>query len=188
MKDEGQVTKTGVVFLDRDGTLNVDFVYVHQIEDWRFTDRAADALRMLRAAGFAVALVSNQSGVARGLSTATDIEALHRHVRDLLARDGAALDAVAYCPHGPEDDCDCRKPRTGLARQVERQLGQPIDYAASWTIGDKLSDLAFGVALGTRTALLRSRYWNDSELETDPDVVADSLYDAARAIADNPYK
>ncbi|MCU0875824.1 MAG: hypothetical protein MUE50_26110 [Pirellulaceae bacterium] len=63
---------------------------------------------------------------------------------------GADLDAVAYCPHGPDEGCGCRKPRTGLAREVERQRGQSIDYAASWTIGDKLSDLGFGMLLTQR--------------------------------------
>ena len=67
---------------------------------------------------------------------------------------------------------------------MERQLGRPIDYAASWTIGDKPSDLGFGAALGTRTVLLRSRYWRDGGLPTQPDIVADSLYQAAAAILD----
>jgi D-glycero-D-manno-heptose 1,7-bisphosphate phosphatase len=113
-----------VVFLDRDGTLNEDSRYVHRIADWRFTPQAVGAVRMLRDAGFAVALVSNQAGIARGLFTAAAVDELHAQVRELLVRGGADLDAVAYCPHGPDEGCDCRKPRTGLAREVERQLGE----------------------------------------------------------------
>ena len=172
-----------VVFLDRDGTLNVDVGYVHRIQDWRFTQRAVEAVRMLRDAGFAVALVSNQSGIARGLFTAQDVDRLHAQVRELLVRDGADLDAVAYCPHAPGEGCGCRKPRTGLAREVERLLGRPIDYSASWTIGDKRTDVAFGVALGTHTALLRSAYWTHGGLDTPPDFVAGCLYEAARVVA-----
>jgi D-glycero-D-manno-heptose 1,7-bisphosphate phosphatase len=178
------MTKTKVVFLDRDGTLNEDRGYVDHIQDWQFTDRAVEAVRMLRDAGFAVALVSNQSGIARGLFTVADVDELHAQVRELLVRGGADLDAVAYCPHGPDEGCGCRKPRPGLAREVERQLGRPSDHAASWTVGDKPSDLGFGVALGTRTALLRSRYWSNGELEPPPDILADCLYEAARFLLD----
>ena len=176
--------KTRVVFLDRDGTLNEDVGYLHRIQDWRFTDRAVEAVRILRDAGFAAALVSNQSGIARGLFTAADVDELHAQVREWLVRGGADLDALAYCPHGPDEGCDCRKPRTGLAREVERQLGQSINYAASWTIGDKLSDLGFGMALGTRTVLLRSRYWSNGELERPPDLIAGCLDEAARFLLD----
>ena len=102
--------KTPVVFLDRDGMLNEDVGYVFRIEDWHFTDRALEAVRRLRDVGFAVALVSNQSGVARGLFTAADVDELHVRVCQLMHRGGADPDAVAYCPHGPEDGCGCRKP------------------------------------------------------------------------------
>jgi D-glycero-D-manno-heptose 1,7-bisphosphate phosphatase len=168
-----------VVFLDRDGTVNVDRGYVSRIEDWQFTERAVDALRLLQTAGFRLAVVTNQSGIARGYYRLEDMHALHDHLRRQLEQAGVVLDALAFCPHAEQPPCDCRKPRTGMATQVAAQLSEPIDYAASWTIGDKVSDLAFGAALGTRVALIRSRYWQHSDLPLAPTLVADSLYAAA---------
>ncbi len=193
-----------IVFLDRDGTLNVDRGYVYRQEDWEFTDQAPQAISHLQNAGFRIAVVTNQSGVAAGMYSAADVERLHdfmcrslsvagqarkpdvRLLHDFRCRElvdgGAGIDAVAYCPHSPHAACDCRKPRTGLARQIERHLVAPLDYAASWTIGDKLSDVEFGRALGTHTALIRSRYWTAADLNDQPDLIVDSLYDAAMRI------
>jgi D,D-heptose 1,7-bisphosphate phosphatase len=162
--------------------LNVDTGYVHRPEDWQFTDRAPEALRDLRAAGYAIALVTNQSGIARGYFTRECVRTLHRFVQQQLAEHGAALDAIAICPHGPDDGCACRKPRTGMVQQIEEQLGEPIAYERSWTIGDKISDLQFGRALGTRVALLRSGYWHEDHQNAAAVVIADSLYQAAQAI------
>jgi D-glycero-D-manno-heptose 1,7-bisphosphate phosphatase len=171
-----------VIFLDRDGTLNVDKGFVHRMEDWEFTDRAPEALRDLREAGYALALVTNQSGVGRGYFTLDDVHVLHEHVQQRLAEQGVALDAIAVCPHAPDDGCDCRKPRTGMARQIETQLGEPIAYDRSWVIGDKLSDLELGRALDTQVCLLRSRYWHEGQLQDASVLIGDSLYQAAQAI------
>jgi D-glycero-D-manno-heptose 1,7-bisphosphate phosphatase len=171
-----------VIFLDRDGTLNVDTGFVHRPEEWQFTNRAPEALRELRAAGYAIALVTNQSGIARGYFTPQCVQTLHRFVQQQLAEDGAALDAIAICPHGPDDGCACRKPCTGMVQQIEEQLADPIAYERSWTIGDKISDLQFGRALGTRVALLRSRYWHEGHQSAVAALIADSLYQAAQAI------
>jgi D-glycero-D-manno-heptose 1,7-bisphosphate phosphatase len=106
-------------------------------------------------------------------------------VQQRLAERGAWLDAIAVCPHGPDNGCDCRKPLTGMARPIETQLPEPIAYHRSWVIGDKLSDLVFGRALGTRTALLRSQYWRADRLLHAPTLVADCLYQSAQAIIAN---
>lgn len=174
-----------VIFLDRDGTLNVDRGYLFRISDWEFCSGAIDALHLFRRADFAVAVVSNQSGVARGYYSRDDVDALHRWVAEQLASQGPRVDHFAYCPHGPDDHCACRKPGTLLARQIEAESGWTIDYSESWTIGDKESDVRFGVALGMRTALLRSRYWNERELLVTPDFIGDSLLEAARFIVPN---
>jgi len=171
-----------VIFLDRDGTLNVDKGFVHLPEDWEFTHRALDALRDLREAGYALVLVTNQSGVGRGYFTLDDVHVLHEYVRQRLAHQGVTLDAIAVCPHAPDEGCDCRKPRTGMARPIETQLGQPIAYDLSWVIGDKFSDLEFGRALGTQVCLLRSRYWEQKQLQDAPVLIVDSLYQAAQII------
>ena len=171
-----------VVFLDRDGTINVDRGYVHHIEDWQFIPGAAEATRDLRSAGYAVAIVTNQSAIAAGKYTLADVERLHVHILAELALLGTTIDAIGVCPHSPNDNCRCRKPRTGMAEQVERQLAETIDYASSWTIGDKPHDTEFGRALGTRTILLRSRYWDANDVSLRGQLVASSLTDATRVI------
>lgn len=171
-----------VIFLDRDGTLNVDKGYVHRPEDWQFTDRAPEALRELHEAGYAIALVTNQSGVGRGYFTLDDVQILHQYVQERLSEQGVRLDAIAVCPHAPDDGCSCRKPRTGMARQIKTQLREPIAYNRSWVIGDKLSDREFGRALGTQVYLLRSRYWHEGQLQDASVLISDSLYQAAQAI------
>lgn len=171
-----------VIFLDRDGTLNVDHGFVHQVDDWEFTDRAPEAVKRLRDAGFAIALVTNQSGVGRGYYTLDRARRLHDWVRERLAAVQADIDAVALCPHLPDDDCQCRKPRTGMAKQIEQLLGEAIDYPNSWVVGDKLSDFRFGVALGTHTALIESEYWSPTDLTSRPDIIAKTLFQAVEGI------
>ncbi|MEQ1895751.1 MAG: HAD family hydrolase [Vicinamibacterales bacterium] len=171
-----------VVFLDRDGTINVDHGDVHRNQDWVFTEHAADAIRALRDAGFAIAVVTNQSAIAAGRYSLADVGKIHEFVQRQLEAAGTRIDAWAICPHGAAEDCPCRKPRTGMARAIESKLGAPIDYAESWTIGDKLSDIGFGQALGTRTALLVSRYWTTIDPQCQPTLLSESLHDAVREI------
>jgi D-glycero-D-manno-heptose 1,7-bisphosphate phosphatase len=171
-----------VVFLDRDGTINVDRGYVHRIVDWEFITGTIEAIQQLRAAGFAVAIVSNQSAIAADKYSLSDVTRLHAFMQAELDRHGTKIDAIAVCPHGSADNCACRKPRPGLASQIEQQLGTPINFSASWTIGDKVSDIGFGRAVGSRTILLRSHYWLESELPIQPDAISVSLCDAAQLI------
>jgi D-glycero-D-manno-heptose 1,7-bisphosphate phosphatase len=124
-----------VIFLDRDGTINVDNGYVTCKRDWALLPRVAKAIRLLRDGGYAIAVVSNQSAVAKGKCTIADIQELHVLMREELARHGAVIDAIAYCPHAAEDECGCRKPRTGMVAEIERQMGEQIDYSRSWTVG-----------------------------------------------------
>ena len=171
-----------VVFLDRDGTLNVDRGFVHRIRDWQFTDRAPEAVKLLRDRGYAVAVVTNQSGIARGYYTLRDVDVLHDYVQKELAKRQTQLDVITFCPHGPEDNCICGKPATGMLKIVEAALGEPIDFEASWMVGDKLSDVEFGARLGTRKALLRSRYWDAEYLGHSSDVVGDMLFEVTQEI------
>ena len=157
-----------VVFLDRDGTLNVDHGYVHRSEEWQFTDRAVEALRLLSQQEFKLAVVTNQSGIAAGKYSADDVRVLQDFVQHQLKTLGLRIDAFAFCPHAPDDNCLCRKPRVGMVADVCSQIGKRIDYQSSWTIGDKPTDIGFGVALGTRTALIRSRYWSPHDPELEP--------------------
>lgn len=170
-----------VAFLDRDGTVNVDRGYVHRREDWVLCPGVCEGIALLRESGFLVAIVSNQAGIGKKLFGAEDVERLHGHMGDELSVCGG-IDAIAYCPHASEDRCDCRKPQTGMLRRIEKQLPSPIDFTGSWMVGDKPSDILFGERLGVHTALIRSRYWRGEDLRVRPDLVVDSLLDAANRI------
>lgn len=175
-----------VAFLDRDGTINLDAEYVHRIDQWAFIDRVPEALHMLQRAGFALAIVTDQSGIGVGRYTESDVHTLHAHMRELLRSADVTIDAIAFCPHRPDSGCACRKPQPAMAKIIEQQLG-PIQYDRSVMIGDKPTDVGFGKAIGTKTILLRSAYWKEEELPTiQPDVVADSLFDAAQRICLSP--
>ncbi len=171
-----------VVFLDRDGTLNVDHGYVNEAAMWEWIPGAIDACKKLQDAGYALAIVTNQSGIAQGLYTIDAMHELHRFMEAELEKHGVHLDAIAFCPHGREQhDCNCRKPNIGMAKQIEEKIGA-IDYANSWMVGDKEADALFGKNAGTKMALIRSRYWKDGSVSARPDVVVDSLAEAADII------
>lgn len=140
-------------FVDRDGVLNEDHGYVGRIEDFRWLPGAIDALRRLHAAGFALVVITNQSGIARGYYSEGDFERLSAWMRDHLAAHGAPLAAIEHCPHLPDAplaayrrECDCRKPAPGMIVRAARRLD--LDLAASWLFGDKAIDIAAGRAAG----------------------------------------
>ncbi len=126
------------VFLDRDGTLVRDPGYVHRISDYELLDGVADGLRRLQAAGYGLAIVTNQSGIGRGLFTEADFHAFQKHLIADLERQGVRIEATFYCPHAPEADCACRKPRPGLFEQAAKHLG--ADLPQCWMIGDSARD------------------------------------------------
>ncbi len=103
------------VFLDRDGTLNVDKGYVHRIEDWEWIPGAIDAIVLLKKAGFLVVVITNQAGIARGYYTDTEVSHLHTRINEELKEHGATIDGFYHCPHHPEfsAECECRKPMAG---------------------------------------------------------------------------
>lgn len=150
-----------VAFLDRDGVLNVDRHYVHRADQLEWIDGVPEAIRLLNEAGYLVIVVTNQSGVARGYYNEAAIGALHDHMRDTLAAQGARIDAFYYCPHHPDGQvaaftmgCDCRKPGTGMFEQAARDWR--IDHAHSFMIGDKDIDIAAATAFGIRSALFNA--------------------------------
>lgn len=171
-----------VVFLDRDGTLNVDHGYVNEANMWQWIPGSIEACKKFQDAGYTLAIVTNQSGVAQGLYTLEQMHELHQYMNEEFEKHGVHIEMIAYCPHDRnQDDCDCRKPKVGMAKQIEAKIGE-IDYAISWTVGDKEADLLFGKNAGTKTALIRSRYWKDGSLSDTPDIVVDSLQQATDTI------
>jgi D-glycero-D-manno-heptose 1,7-bisphosphate phosphatase len=171
------------VFIDRDGTLLEECDYLADPERVRFLPGSLDALRRLRAAGFALVLVTNQSGIARGLYSERDYHAVQARVDALLARAGTPLDGTYYCPHHPDftGPCDCRKPGTGMYRSAKRDLG--IALGRSWFVGDKITDVLPAVALGGRGVLVRTGYGRQEERRKPPQAaVVDDLAAAADLI------
>jgi len=164
------------LFLDRDGTINVDTGSVHTVDDWIFEDGAIEALQKAQSAGYALAVVTNQAAIADGRTSEEKVRTIHAHMREELKAKGVSIDAIAFCPHHRGAGCNCRKPRPGLLDTVVRDLG-PIDATGSWMVGDKESDIGFGRAIGVRTVLIRSRYWDTDALTVKPDRIVDSLLD-----------
>ena len=134
------------IFLDRDGTINVDHGYVHEIDQFQFIDGVIDAMRELKEMGFALVLVTNQSGIARGMFTEEQFDRLTEWMDWSLADRGVDLDGIYYCPHHPDgsvdafrQQCDCRKPQPGMLISARDYLH--IDMDASYMVGDKLEDM-----------------------------------------------
>ncbi len=179
------------VFLDRDGTLIEEVDYLNRVEQIRILPGTPQALRDLAAAGFALVLVTNQSGIARGLLTEALLAEVHAALEHRLQAEGVHLEGVYYCPHHPEHGspeyrrvCRCRKPATGLLERARDELG--LDLATSWAIGDKVSDLEGAGRLGCRTILVLTGHGRDQEplltSAMQDSLVATDLPEAARKI------
>jgi D-glycero-D-manno-heptose 1,7-bisphosphate phosphatase len=154
-----RLSRRPAVFLDRDGTLNHDIGYVHRIADFRWFPGAVNAIRRLNESGYYVFIVTNQSGVARGIFEETAIHDLHRWMAEELRVSGAHIDDIRYCPHHPQGTiasyrvaCSCRKPAAGML--LDLMSAWPVIREASIMIGDKESDAAAGRAAGIASAIV----------------------------------
>jgi D-glycero-D-manno-heptose 1,7-bisphosphate phosphatase len=178
------------VFLDRDGTINEEKEYLWRVEEFSFIGGAVEAIRLLRDAGYLVVVVTNQSGIGRGMYGEEDLERLHAYMLTELEARGAGVDAVYFCPHHPHHGvgeyaihCSCRKPLPGMLLQAAIELG--IDLSASWMVGDKIADMEAGRSAGCRVMLVRTGYGGVEEADLPAGVpVVDNLLAAARAIAE----
>ncbi len=171
------------VFLDRDGTLIQEAVYLSDPEGVVLVLGATGALRNLRDAGFALVVVTNQSGIARGLYTEDDYHAVAARLDALLDEAGTPIDATLYCPHHPDfgPPCACRKPDVGMHRKAAAELG--LSLADSYYVGDKVSDVLPALALGGSGVLVRTGFGADEEVRLPAGVeVAEDIADAVRLI------
>ncbi len=152
------MTGRPAVFLDRDGTINVEVNYLHRVADFKLIEGVAEAIARLNGAGLPVIVVTNQAGIARGLYDEAALERLHIHLQEELARHAAHVDAFYYCPHHPDftGACPCRKPAPGMLLDAARD--HHIDLRRSWLVGDAAGDLHAGRAAGCRTILVRTGY------------------------------
>jgi histidinol-phosphate phosphatase family protein len=170
------------VLLDRDGTIIVEKHYLSDPDGLELLPGAAEGLRRLAGLGLGLAVVTNQSPIGRGLFDVATLDRIHARLTERLAEQGVRLDGIYYCPHTPDDGCDCRKPRTGMARRAGEELG--FDPASAFVVGDMESDMNLGKALGATTFLVRSGY-GARTLErglVTPDHVVDGLLQAADVI------
>lgn len=184
-----------VVFLDRDGTLIEEVGYVNHPSRVRLLPGAADAVARLRARGFAVVVVTNQAGIARGYLPRSLVDAAHAELELQLAAAGTRVDGIYLCPHHPTEGigelrvaCECRKPGAGLLLAAARDLGLDLTRAA--LVGDLPSDIAAGAVVGARTVLVltglgRGEWeYRRSAFPVEPDHVCDDLAAAATWILD----
>lgn len=147
-------TGRAAVFLDRDGTIIVDKHYLADPDGVELEHNAAAGLKALAAQGFVLVVISNQSGIARGMFTQQDADAVNARVSELLAASGVNVAGWYYCPHSDADDCSCRKPKSGLIERAELELG--LDRHHSFVIGDKPSDIGLARAVGASAILLET--------------------------------
>ena len=180
------------VLLDRDGVINTEVHYLWRPEDFAFVPGTPQALARLQAQGWALVVVTNQSGIARGLYTEADYQHLTSHMSGLLAEHGVTLDAVLHCPHLPEAtvpawrrQCDCRKPAPGLLLRAASLLD--LDLSACVLVGDKASDLQAGRAAGVgRLVLVESGHAPDTAARALADAVHPTLAGWVATLPERP--
>lgn len=181
------------IFVDRDGTVSHEVGYLNHPSRFRLYPWTVDAVRQVNRAGFLAVLVTNQAGVARGYFPESMVEEVHARLRAALAEGGAAFDAIYYCPHHPavgaapyRRDCDCRKPRPGMLKRAEAELG--ADLPRSWMIGDRHGDLQLAWNVGARAALVKTGYglgeveYEAPRWKRQPELVAEHLLEAVERI------
>jgi D-glycero-D-manno-heptose 1,7-bisphosphate phosphatase len=175
------------VFLDRDGTVMEDAHYIKSPNQVRLLPGAARAVRRINEAGIPAIVVTNQSGIDRGIFTVADYEAVKAQFESLLHEEGARIDASYYCPHHPEavieryrQSCECRKPQPGLLRQAASDLDIALDR--SFVVGDRWHDLEAGQRVGARGVLVRTGYGKTEERaphdRVKPAAIVDNLMEA----------
>ena len=175
-------------FLDRDGTIIEEKDFIRTPDQIEFIHGSVDAIRTLRNLGYKVVVISNQSGIGRGILTEQMVAEVNQSFLQRLRDQGAPADALYFCPHHPDDDCDCRKPKTGMIERAVRDLD--LNLTGALVIGDKLADVRLGKNIGARTALVLTGYGKeeakrlkDVDSSDQPDHVAENLFDAVSQLA-----
>lgn len=180
---------TKAIFLDRDGVINQkpeEGNYITSWDDFHILPGVAEGVSLLKQAGYAVIVVTNQRCVAKGLLTVADLEKIHEQMTQALLRDGAKLDAIYYCPHDYEPSCNCRKPAPGMLLDAAKVHG--VDLSSSWMVGDSEIDMQAGKSAGCKTLRILPERENQTAVEHDPGIggrvnmTASSFLDSTRQI------
>ncbi|HMS40192.1 MAG TPA: HAD family hydrolase [Pyrinomonadaceae bacterium] len=171
--------KQKAIFIDRDGTLIEEVNFLHRVEDLQYFSYTDEAVKLLKLNGFLTIIVTNQSGIGRGIYTEKDMHAVHEQIqKDLTFK----LDAFYFCPHLPDAGCMCRKPNLGMIEAAMQDF--EIDLENSWMIGDKILDAQTGFNAKIKTALVLTGYGSKAveKLEQKPDLIANNLLEAVKLI------
>lgn len=144
-----------LLILDRDGVINQDSDdYIKSLAEWIPIPSAITAIARLSRAGWTIAVATNQSGIARGYYDLATLESMHQRLHELVAEEGGQLGLVVYCPHGPDEGCDCRKPKPGMLRQIAQHYG--VDLHGIWFVGDSRGDLDAALAVDCQPVLVKT--------------------------------
>jgi D-glycero-D-manno-heptose 1,7-bisphosphate phosphatase len=142
-----------LLILDRDGVINQDSdAYIKSVEEWIPIPGSIDAITQLSKAGWTVAIATNQSGIARGYYDLATLDAMHARLRELVAEQGGEVGLIVYCPHGPDEGCDCRKPKPGMLKTIADHYA--VDLAGVWFVGDSKGDLEAALAVDCQSVLV----------------------------------
>ena len=166
-------------FLDRDGTMAKDVPYCSHPRDFELFPNTAKAVRLLNEYGFKVIVITNQSGVGRGYFTEETLAQIHERMKEELAKEKAWVDAIYYCPHHPDDNCDCRKPKPQMVLQAAEDYD--IDLEQSFVVGDLQMDVELGKAVGCKTIFTGDPLIIGNK-QAMPDIIVSDLLEAAKAI------
>lgn len=174
------------VFIDRDGTINVDGPYLSDPDKFEMYSGVGEGVKKLKENGFKIIVITNQSGIARGYFTENDLGDIHAKMEKEFKKFNVELDGIYYCPHHPDDNCNCRKPKTGLFEIAIRD--HDIDIKESYMLGDKMLDIEAGTKINTRTILIPVTHSNikiltkNYEMKYFPDYIAKDFITAVEWI------
>jgi D-glycero-D-manno-heptose 1,7-bisphosphate phosphatase len=177
-RDMGTTANNRAVFLDRDGTIMLDANYVGTVDKVVLIPNAAQALKRLQDAGYRLFIITNQSGVGRGYFTREAVESIHAHLDEQFGQAGVRFDRYYVCPHHPEDNCDCRKPKPKFLLDAAREYG--LDLSRCFMIGDRESDIQAGVNAGVASILVLTGAGRETLMKpaAKPAHVAEDIADA----------
>ncbi|NMX89611.1 D-glycero-beta-D-manno-heptose 1,7-bisphosphate 7-phosphatase [Pseudomonas sp. WS 5086] len=169
-----------LLILDRDGVINYDSdAYIKSVEEWIPLPGSIEAIVQLSKAGWTVAIATNQSGIARGYYNIATLDAMHARLRALVAEQGGEVGLVVYCPHGPDEGCDCRKPKPGMLKIISEHYKVPL--AGIWFVGDSLGDLEAAKAVDSQPVLVKTGKGEKTQAKNLP--VGTLIFDDLAAVA-----
>lgn len=174
-----------LIILDRDGVINQDSdQYIKTVEEWIELPRSMEAIARLNRGGYRVTVATNQSGIARGLFDLETLSAMHKKMHEAASKVGAHIDGIFFCPHGPEENCDCRKPKNGLLKEIKARMGTRLEGVP--LVGDSLRDLEAGVSMGCKPILVRTGKGAKTEKENAGQLPENTLvFDDLMAVAEH---